>query len=218
MLQLLIKQAHPPRPDDRYYAERFGDNFELPKRILRSFASTDSENEESRWAREATAMGFLRYLLSPIELPDHVRLHNLQSHNPKNVTLSGNSNSHDGYFLRQAVQLDHEPLVELLLAHGCDPLQKAGLAVQLAISELLCFSYHSGSLCLYSYVGRKDARMVRKLILKSDFGRLYFGPVARHLLAYSAQVEAREIVDFFINEMRIAPDPETLKLLSRRVD
>lgn len=60
--------------------------------------------------------------------------------------------------------------------------------------------------------------MVRKLVLKSDFGRLYFGPVARHLLAYSAQVEARDIVDFFIKEMRIAPDPETLKLLSNRVD
>ncbi|KAG8958922.1 hypothetical protein FRC00_002150, partial [Tulasnella sp. 408] len=78
-------------------------------------------------------MGFLRYLLSPIELPDHARVHNLRSYYSQNVTLSGNPNSHDGYFLRRAVQLDHEPLVEFLLVHGCDPLQKAGLAIKLAI-------------------------------------------------------------------------------------
>ncbi|KAG8910421.1 hypothetical protein FRC01_006344 [Tulasnella sp. 417] len=195
VLQHLIKQARPPRLGDRRYGDRFGDKFELPKRILRSFASAESESQESRLIGEVIAMGFLRYLLRPIELPGYAQAEDVKSQGPETVMLSGNSNSHDGYFLRRAVQLGHEPLVDLLLAHGCDPLQKAGLAVTLAIRS-------------------KDERMVRKLISKNDLGRLNWGPIGRHLLAYSAQVGARDISKFFIEEMRIAPNPETVKLLN----
>ncbi|KIO34576.1 hypothetical protein M407DRAFT_88215 [Tulasnella calospora MUT 4182] len=195
VLQLLINQTRPPKPRDRDYPFHFGDNFELPKRILRSFASVESEGQESRWAREATAMGFLRYLLSPVKLPASAPAQDSQPSSPKTVTLSGSSNSHEGYFLRQAVHLEHEPLIDLLLAHDCDPLQKAGIAVKLAIR-------------------RKDERMVRKLFSKGNVGRLCFSPVGRHLLEYSAEVGARDIANFFIKETHIVPKPETLKLLS----
>ncbi|KAG9050120.1 hypothetical protein FS837_007645 [Tulasnella sp. UAMH 9824] len=139
-------------------------------------------------------MAFLRYLLGPIELPGPSPDQGLKSDQPLNLRECGDPDSHRGYFLARAVHLNHEPLVDLLLAHGASPLEKDGVAVKFAI-------------------GRKDERMVRKLISKCHTSDLQFGSLGQELLKYSVKVDARDIAYFFIREQRVAPNLETLRLL-----
>ncbi|KIO34575.1 hypothetical protein M407DRAFT_88208 [Tulasnella calospora MUT 4182] len=194
VLQLLISRTRPPKTIGTWDNGINIDKVELPKHILRSFSRTSSEGEEARSVREAAAMAFLRYLLGPIELPGPCPAEGSQPNQPLNVTQYGDPNSHRGYFLARAVHLNHEPLVDLLLAHGASPLQKEGVAVKFAI-------------------GRKDERMVRKLIAKCRPSNHQFTTVGEELLKYSVKVDARDIAYFFIREQRVAPSLETLKLL-----
>ncbi|KAG8886863.1 hypothetical protein FRC00_000612, partial [Tulasnella sp. 408] len=92
-----------------------------------------SESEETLSAQQAAAMAFLRYLLGPIELPGPCPDQGLHSDQSLNLKQYGNPDSHRGYFLARAVHLNHEPLVDLLLAYGASPSEKNGVAVKFAI-------------------------------------------------------------------------------------
>ncbi|KAG8910423.1 hypothetical protein FRC01_006346 [Tulasnella sp. 417] len=153
-----------------------------------------SKDEESRSAKEAAAMAFLSYLLSPIKLPALAPAQESQPDDSTIVTLNGDPDSHQGYFLARAVHLNHEPLVDLLLAHGANPLQKLGVAIKFAI-------------------GRKDERMVKRLMSKCRPSNLKFTNVGEELLTYAVKVDAKAIAYFLIREKGIAPTLQTLKLL-----
>ncbi|KAG8943436.1 hypothetical protein FRC04_002901 [Tulasnella sp. 424] len=192
VLQLLIKQTQPPKTIIISSPGGVHDKIELPKRILRSFSSAGSESKEVLVEKDAAAMSFLRYLLGPIELQAPIPVQKSQSEHHRSVTICGDPDSHQGYYLARAVHLNHEPLIDLLLKHGADPLQKSGIAIKFAIK-------------------RKDERMVRKLISKCFTPEVRF--IGEELLKYSVKVDARDIALFFIREKRVAPTLETLKLL-----
>lgn len=134
VLQLLISQTQPPETVHRVVPCEGNNKFQLPARIFRSLASAGLENRDAYLAREASAMDFLRYLLGPAELPAPALVQDSQPNNQAPLTMFGDANSHGGYFLAEAVRLGSEPFVDLLLAHGADPLRQAGTAISLAIS------------------------------------------------------------------------------------
>ncbi|KAG8953214.1 hypothetical protein FRC04_002624 [Tulasnella sp. 424] len=143
-------------------------------------------------------MDFLRYLLGPIELPAPALAQDSQPNSQTRLTMFGDANSHGGYFLAEAVRLGAEPLVDLLLAHGADPLRQAGMAISLAITK-------------------KDESLVRKLVSKCD-NEILHGSIGRALLAFAVQKNARAMVDILLKKQQIQPDANTLELLNGWVD
>ncbi|KAG8917419.1 hypothetical protein FRC01_002460 [Tulasnella sp. 417] len=153
-----------------------------------------SQDEASQSAKQTAAMAFLRYLLGPIKLPAQAPAQESQPGESTTVTLNGDPDSHQGYYLARAVHLNHLPLVDLLLTHGANPLLKLGVAIKFAI-------------------GRKDERMVRWLMAKLRPSFLQYSEVGQELLTHAVKVDAQEIAYFFIREKGIAPTLQTLSLL-----
>jgi hypothetical protein len=138
------------------------------------------------WREREQPLPFLRYLFESSKIP-----------NP-------NVNSHEGYALTKAVHAKFIPLIRFLLDHGASPQGKNGLAVLVAIRQ-------------------KDLALVKLLIERNDPQKSTAKrrklkdrvEVNREMLKAAVRCDARDIVEYLIQEKRCVPDMQTLQMMMK---
>lgn len=167
-----------------------GSTCELPRRLFRLLAP---KLGALRWKEREHPLPFLQYLYNSPKIP-----------NP-------DPNSHEGYALTKAVHASFLPLVHFLLQNGASPRCKHGLAVTVAIRK-------------------KDLSLVKLLIepnpnpSETQEGGKINKPkrrkiedrvtVSSDMLKAAVRRNAKDIVNYFINEKACVPDMQTLYLMT----
>ena len=174
--------------------------FELPKRIFRSLGQEPSDRSvlppldgnsdplpllRLLWKRHTISTEFDHSAAEPV------------------IARRYAVNSHGGYPLVRAVHAQFVPLIQFLLDHGADPRLRECMAVKVAI-------------------GKKDLTLVKMLI---EFGeesgpgtkvgkkrrRLDRVEVTPYMLELAVRCDARDIVQYFVEEKGCIPNMKTLK-------
>ncbi|KAJ3537978.1 hypothetical protein NM688_g6587 [Phlebia brevispora] len=150
---------------------------------------------------------------------------------PTLVSPRPHVDSWEGYPLTKAVASRHIPLVQFLLDHGAAPALKNGLAVHVAIrlkdlalvKMLIEHTDTSGSesrLGQYQNTGRVEIRR-RRLSEDGVVGRKSTKKrkledrveVTQEMLQTAVACNARDIVEYFMQEKSCMPDMHTVKLI-----
>lgn len=182
---------------------------ELPRRLFRNLVPRPARP----WTKDDYPLPFLRHLYN------HARIPRPQP------------DSWEGYPLTKAVASKHLPLVRFLLDQEASPALKDGLAVQVAIrlkdlslvkmliepldvseptspSENRLHKYHKVEIRRRrpeEDVERKKSKKKRKLEDRVD--------VSQAMLQTAVACNARDIVEYFMQEKSCMPDMRTVKLI-----
>ncbi|KAK7690597.1 hypothetical protein QCA50_005696 [Cerrena zonata] len=193
---------------------------ELPRRIFRtlqpksSSASTSLAGSKRRrgqtvsgWREDDEPLPFLRFLFN------HERL--------RKPTV----NHCQGYGLTKAVFAGHLPLIRFLLDHGADPGCKDGLAVMVAIKKrdlslvkLLIEPDTTPVVDGEEGHDRKRQRTDREKDSKPNRAKRRKLEdrvrINSDMLKTAVRCDARDIVEYFMNEKGCVPDMQTLMMMS----
>ncbi|TFK40035.1 hypothetical protein BDQ12DRAFT_481404 [Crucibulum laeve] len=159
--------------------------YELPRRLFRRLAPKTSSDQ---WKDHDEPLPFLQYLFTIPDIPTPY------------------IDSHDGYALTKAVHARFVPLIQYLLGQGASPARKHALAVTVAIRkkdlELVKLLVERRDPVL---VTKKGKAKKRKLHDRLD--------VTPAMLKTAVKCDARDIVDYLIQEKGVIPDMQTLQML-----
>lgn len=181
---------------------------ELPRRLFRSIGPRVTPP----WSSDDHPLPFLRHLYQHARIPKpHV-------------------DSWDGYPLTKAVASRHIPLVRFLLDQGASPALKSGIAVHVAIRlkdlalvKLLIepsdFAAASGAEASGATSARVEIRRRKQLEAegKNTKKRRKLEDrveVTQEMLQTAVACNARDIVEYFMQDKACMPDVHTVKLIS----
>jgi hypothetical protein len=198
---------------DRERWKRYHPTIELPRRLFRNLTAPASsaplQSSTSSylklippWTDRSQPLPFLRHIISK------------QTSLTPQETLRLNVDSYEGYALVRAVHARFVPLVQFLLDQGASPMMRDGLAVLVAIrskdlhmtrilierTEQAASGIAGGST---SSTGRGKKRKLEDRVT-----------ISSEMLKAAIQCDARDIVDYLMNEKGCVPDMSMLKLLS----
>lgn len=199
---------------------------ELPRRLFRNLSPRPlttgkrkrGDPHPSAWTEDDDPLPFLRFLYTHTRIPRPY------------------SDSWDGYALTKAVHAEFIPLVQFLLDHNASPEEKDGLAVMVAIRRknlplVRLLIERDGPHPAYkrrrtreaasevpAIVGELPAEPSRKdrASMGNSAKRRKLGDrirVDQDMLKTAAQSDARDIVEYFIQEKGCVPDMQTVLLM-----